>query len=39
MKDSGKYTVIFRRVAGSWKVTSAIYNSDVPPMAPPAAKP
>ena len=39
MKDSGKYTVIFRRVGGSWKVSSAIYNSDVPPMAPPAAKP
>jgi ketosteroid isomerase-like protein len=39
MNDSGKYTVIFRRVGGTWKVTSAIYNSDLPPMAPPAAKP
>jgi uncharacterized protein (TIGR02246 family) len=36
MKDSGKYVVILKRVAGSWKVAYAIYNSDLPP--PPPAK-
>lgn len=39
MKDSGKYTVILRKVGGAWKVTSAIYNSDNPPMAPAPSKP
>ena len=36
MKDAGKYVVILKRVAGSWKVAYAIYNSDLPP--PPPAK-
>jgi ketosteroid isomerase-like protein len=40
MNDSGKYTVILKRVGGAWKVSSAIYNSDLPPMPPqPAPKP
>jgi len=39
MNDAGKYTVTFRKVAGAWKVASAIYNSDNPPMAPAPAKP
>ncbi len=39
MKDSGKYTVLLKRVGGTWKVAYAIYNSDQPPMTPPAAKP
>jgi ketosteroid isomerase-like protein len=30
VKDSGHYTVIMRKMAGVWKVTSAIYNSDRP---------
>jgi hypothetical protein len=31
LKDSGKYTVIVKRVGGAWKVAYAIYNSDQPP--------
>ena len=29
--DSGKYTVILKRVGGDWQVAYAIYNSDQPP--------
>jgi uncharacterized protein (TIGR02246 family) len=29
--DSGKYTVILKRSASGWQVSSAIYNSDQPP--------
>jgi uncharacterized protein (TIGR02246 family) len=29
--DSGKYTVILKRVGGAWLVAYAIYNSDQPP--------
>ena len=35
MKDTGKYTVILKRIGGSWKVAYAIYNSDLPPPPPP----
>jgi uncharacterized protein (TIGR02246 family) len=31
IKDTGKYTVIVKRVGGAWKVAHAIYNSDQPP--------
>jgi uncharacterized protein (TIGR02246 family) len=37
--DHGKYVVLFKKDAsGSWLVTHAIYNSDVPLPAPPAKK-
>jgi hypothetical protein len=29
--DSGKYTVILKRVGSAWQVAYAIYNSDQPP--------
>jgi uncharacterized protein (TIGR02246 family) len=29
--DSGKFTVILKRVGGAWQVAYAIYNSDQPP--------
>lgn len=29
--DTGKYTVILKRVAGAWRIAYAIYNSDQPP--------
>lgn len=35
MKDTGKYTVILKRIGGSWKLAYAIYNSDLPPPPPP----
>jgi len=31
MNDTGKYTVILKRVGSAWKVAYAIYNSDMPP--------
>lgn len=31
-EETGKYTVIVRRVGTEWKVVSAIYNSDQPAM-------
>jgi uncharacterized protein (TIGR02246 family) len=37
--DQGKYVVLLKKDAsGAWWVTHAIYNSDVPMPAPPAAK-
>ena len=37
--DHGKYVVLFKKDAsGTWLVTHAIYNSDVPLPAPPPAK-
>jgi ketosteroid isomerase-like protein len=37
--DTGKYTVIVKKVGADWKVAYAIYNSDQQPMPPPAAGP
>lgn len=31
VKDTGKYIVVLSRSGGSWWVTHAIYNSDLPP--------
>ena len=31
IKDTGKYIVILKQIGGSWMVTHAIYNSDLPP--------
>ncbi len=31
VSDTGKYTVIVKRVGSEWKVAYAIYNSDQPP--------
>jgi uncharacterized protein (TIGR02246 family) len=31
VSDTGKYTVILKRVANDWKIAYAIYNSDQPP--------
>ena len=37
--DKGKYIVLMKKDAGgNWLITHAIYNSDVAPPAPPAAK-
>ena len=36
--DRGKYIVLFKKEGGAWLVTHAIYNSDLPPPAPPAKK-
>ena len=36
MNETGKYTVILKRIGGAWKVAYAIYNSDTPPSANPA---
>ena len=37
--DVGKYVVLLKKDAsGDWWITHAIYNSDLPPPAPPAAK-
>jgi ketosteroid isomerase-like protein len=36
MNDTGKYTVILKRVGGAWKVAYAIYNSDSRPAAMPS---
>ena len=33
VNDTGKYTVILKRVGSAWKVAYAIYNSDLPPPA------
>ena len=33
VNDTGKYTVILKRVGSAWKVAYAIYNSDLPPSA------
>lgn len=30
-KDTGKYIVVLKQSGGSWMVTHAIYNSDLPP--------
>jgi uncharacterized protein (TIGR02246 family) len=39
MDDKGKYVVLLKKdAAGSWLITHAIYNSDIPLPAPPAAK-
>jgi uncharacterized protein (TIGR02246 family) len=29
--DKGKYVVVFRQVAGAWKIAYDIFNSDLPP--------
>jgi uncharacterized protein (TIGR02246 family) len=34
MNQTGKYTVILKKVGGAWKVAYAIYNSDEPPAMP-----
>lgn len=36
MEDSGKFVVIVKRGAGVWKAAYVIYNSDRPPVMPPA---
>ena len=36
--DHGKYVVLLRKEAGNWVISHAIYNSDLPLPAPPAAK-
>jgi uncharacterized protein (TIGR02246 family) len=33
LNDTGKYTVILKRSAGTWQIASAIYNSDQAPAA------
>jgi uncharacterized protein (TIGR02246 family) len=38
MDDHGKYVVLMKKEGGNWLVTHAIYNSDLPLPAPPAAK-
>ena len=37
--DTGKYLVIWRKTDKGWKVVRDIYNTDLPPAAPPSAKP
>ena len=39
MNDAGKYTVVLKRTAGTWKVAYAIYNSDTPPTPMPTPAP
>lgn len=36
--DHGKYIVLMKKDGGAWVITHAIYNSDLPLPAPPAAK-
>jgi uncharacterized protein (TIGR02246 family) len=38
MDDHGKYVVLLQKEGGSWLITHAIYNSDLPLPAPPAKK-
>lgn len=38
MDDHGKYVVLLKKEGGSWLITHAIYNSDLPLPAPPAKK-
>jgi uncharacterized protein (TIGR02246 family) len=39
MTDTGKYLVHWRQVDGKWLLAQDIWNSDLPPMPMPAAKP
>ncbi|MBI1896504.1 MAG: SgcJ/EcaC family oxidoreductase [Acidobacteria bacterium] len=36
IKDTGKYVVVLKRAGGQWWAAYAIYDSDLPPMPPPA---
>jgi uncharacterized protein (TIGR02246 family) len=36
--DHGKYIVLLKKDGGTWSITHAIYNSDLPLPAPPAKK-
>ena len=36
--DHGKYIVLMKKEGGTWMITHAIYNSDLPLPAPPATK-
>lgn len=36
--DTGKYIVIWKRTDAGWKVVRDIFNTDLPPAAPPARK-
>jgi uncharacterized protein (TIGR02246 family) len=36
--DRGKYVVVLRKDGGNWSIVHLIYNSDLPPPAPPAPK-
>jgi uncharacterized protein (TIGR02246 family) len=38
VEDKGKYVVLLKKDGGAWLITHAIYNSDNPLPAPPAAK-
>jgi uncharacterized protein (TIGR02246 family) len=38
MDDHGKYVVLLKKEGGNWVVTHSIYNSDLPPPAPPSVK-
>jgi ketosteroid isomerase-like protein len=38
VEDKGKYVVLLKKNGGAWLITHAIYNSDNPLPAPPAAK-
>lgn len=38
IKDTGKYVVLLKRAGGQWWLAYAIYNSDLPAMAPTPAK-
>lgn len=38
MDDHGKYVVLMKKEGGTWLITHAIYNSDLPLPVPPAAK-
>jgi len=35
ISEKGKYVVVWRKDAGKWKVIADIFNSDLPPPAPP----
>lgn len=35
LTDRGKYVMILRRTGGTWKIVYDIFNSDLPPAAPP----
>ena len=34
--DKGKYVIVLKRVGGQWLIAHDIFNSDMPPPAPPA---
>jgi ketosteroid isomerase-like protein len=38
INDTGKYLVIWRKTDAGWKVVRDIFNTDLPPAPPPAAK-